>query len=235
MPTKITWIAAISIIWVLAACGGGANETDIAAIPTLAELPTETPPPTATDTPVLTDTPTATSMPTNTATATPTASPTATPTATEDTEATVYFATQNYLATIDAENAIAIAALDAAGLLPTSTPTEPPIEPLEAESIFFTQDGGVRVRACQYISEACQDVVPELAENVAVTVVATTTGDTFRGSNQWYQVNIDGTLGFIHATLLAATPPLPTLIPADITLTAASVQSLAVATPEGEG
>jgi hypothetical protein len=201
------------ILFLTAGCGGN-REAELAALPTLAVLPsataTFTPSPTvpATDTPTLTAT--ATDTPTPTATATETAIPSATtpPTATVDVTVTAYYATQYALATINAENAAAVETLVAAGLVPTETATPPLIATVAENTVLFTQSSGVRVRACPFISEDCPDVVPELDEAEVVSVTGTTTGDAFRGSSEWYRVEVNGVTGFIHGSLLAGSPPL---------------------------
>jgi hypothetical protein len=223
------WILlATTLFAILAAACAPATPEAVIELPTLAVLPTLTDTPTPTLTVAPTETPiTPTLTPTLTPTATATQSPTPTvpPTATTDVEATVYIATQSYLATLDAGNAATIDALNAAGLIPSATPTAPPIEAIES-TIFFTQDGGVRVRECARISDECPDVVPELGSGVPVQVTGETTGDTFRDSNLWFQVEIQGQTGFIHGSLLGSQPPIATPLPADLTLTALSPQNL---------
>ncbi|MEO0563829.1 MAG: hypothetical protein AAF125_17120 [Chloroflexota bacterium] len=220
MPRPLLILIATGAL-LLAGCGGGPEEA--AVLPTLVVLPTETPTPLATETPVPTETPT--SLPTETPTATvtdlptETSTPTNTPTATEDANATAYYATEFAIGTLNAANLQTIQALEASGVIPTNTPTPPPIATVET-STFYTQDGSVRVRSCQFISAECGDVVPELGVGIAVTVVGITSGDSFRNSDQWYQVQIGGATGFIHSSLLAENPPLPTPLPADLTLTA---------------
>lgn len=218
-------LALTLIAMTVAACGGG-GEAALASLPTQAVLPTQPPTNTAIPTLAMTDihTPTATATATATSTIPPTATvpptPTTIPTPTVDVIVTAYYATQHALATLNAENTAVIQTLDAAGLIPTATTTPPPVATVAADTILYTQDGGVRVRECPFISEDCLDIVPERGVAEAVQVTGVTTGDTFRGSSQWYQVEINGGTGFIHGSLLGEAPPSPTPLPDELTPTA---------------
>lgn len=225
---------------VLAACGGQPT----AELPTVAVIPTLTPSltPTETLTPTSTTTPTPTNTvapPTPTATATP-IPPTLTPTQTPDIVASSVPITQA-AQTREARNtraannvflqqtAAAILQTQNAGNPEAAAPTTPAIRAIDQTTLFVQSPA--RIRACARLdNEAC----PTLAEVVAGTAVTATgelTGDVFRESDQWYQLDYGGREAYIHGSLVGQN--LPTPAPETDTTVSSTLAPAPTSTPSG--
>ncbi|MFZ4813319.1 MAG: hypothetical protein ACOYL5_02195 [Phototrophicaceae bacterium] len=218
----------------LAACGG--QPTEVVVIPTLAGLPTDAP----TETPTVTVPPTETPLPTETPIPLPSATPSATAsplpsstfTPTVDAFATEYNATQNALIQQATTNAQLVAL--AGTFIPTQTPTNTPaptaagVVDLNPPRFYYAIDPA-RIRNCAISDNELCPTLGEIPESEAILVTGTTTGSIFRESPNWYRVSYNNRPGYIHASLLSDQPPVGTVQPADLTLTAQSIQPLTTA------
>lgn len=78
---------------------------------------------------------------------------------------------------------------------------------------------------------ATGEVVSTLQPGDTVTVLGTVTGDNVNGSDQWYEVEIDGRSRYVHTSLLGpegsawVPPPAPVVANPPVILPASSVQS----------
>lgn len=219
----------LSLLFVVAACAP--QETPTPELPTLVSIviPTSTETPTATPTVEISATPTETLTPSSTPTATNTHTPTVTPTHTPNLESTEYVQTQEAILTQQAQNAALQSTLVALGAIPSETPTPVPVENF-SPTIYYVIDPA-RARECARIDNQACPTLTEYPEGAAVMVTGRTVGDMFRDSTEWYRVDANGRIGFIHSSLMSVTPPTPTLQPLDLTLTAVSGTQQFVITP----
>lgn len=209
------------LVMVLAACGGQpvVELPTEAVIPTLTPslTPTETPSPTSSATPTPTETP---APPTETATATP-IPPTDTPTQTPDMVGSSVPITQA-AETREARNTRAANNVflqqTAAAILQTQNaenqqtaapaePTTPAVRDIEQVTLFVQSPA--RIRTCARLDNEACPTVAEVVAGTAVTATGEITGDVFRESDLWYQVDYSGREAYIHGSLVGEDLPAP--------------------------
>ena len=163
-----------------------------------ATLWTDTPTPTSTNTLTATNTATDTSTPTSTFTATNTLTPSDTPTPTN---------------TVTPTNT----ATDTPTATPTLTLTKTPLPTPTATytPVAYTINGNraVNARSC---TEGCS-VVDTINGGETIFVVSKLEGDRVNGSNEWLELNVNGTQVFVHSSLASIAPTVtPTRDPNNI-------------------
>ena len=204
------------LMLILAACGQQVAELPTEAViptltPSLTPLPTETPlTPTETATPTPTATtapPTETSIPTDTVV--PTDTPDLVASSVPITQAAQTREARNTRAANNVflqQTAAAILQTQSAEGGQADVPAEPTTEVRAIEPTTLFVQSPARVRECARLDNEACPTLAEVITGTAVTATGEVTGDVFRESDQWYQLDYGGREAYVHGTLVGTEP-----------------------------